>query len=345
VRERETAAHLTPTAGNPLCRVMAAGLNEPLGIAAASGTAVCWAFTALFFSAASRRIGQYHVNQIRLVIACVLLSIACAVLQVYQPVPLNQLVLLGLSGLIGLTLGDAAGFSSLQILGARRASLLGALAPGCAALLMIPMLGESLNWIGVCGMLLTLGGVMWVVLERGHPGEIHGSATLGIVMGLLGAMGQAGGLIFSKAGMGMTSPDGLMNDMAGVDPSTVVPISPVLGTLTRMLAGTVILLAYAAMRMTWGHTWRKLADRKALAQTSAGAFFGPFIGVTLSLVAVKYANTAVAATIMGTSPVLVIPIVAIVYKQKVTMRAVVGAIVAVAGVTILGLRLSIAELL
>ncbi|MBK9974926.1 MAG: DMT family transporter [Planctomycetes bacterium] len=322
---------------------MAAGLNEPLGIAAASGTAVCWAFTALFFSAASRRIGQYHVNQIRLVIACVLLSIACAVLQVYQPVPLNQLVLLGLSGLIGLTLGDAAGFSSLQILGARRASLLGALAPGCAAILMIPMLGESLNWIGVCGMLLTLGGVMWVVLERGQPGEIHGSATLGIVMGLLGAIGQAGGLIFSKAGMGMTSPDGLMNDIAGVDPSTVVPISPVLGTLTRMLAGTAILLGYAVVRGSLGQTWQKLRNRPALAQTSAGAFFGPFIGVTLSLVAVKYANTAVAATIMGTSPVLVIPIVAIIYKQKVTWRAVIGAVVAVAGVTILGLRLLIEE--
>lgn len=324
---------------------MAAGLNEPLGIAAASGTAVCWAFTALFFSAASRRIGQYHVNQIRLVIACVLLSVACAVLQVYQPVPLNQLVLLGLSGLVGLTLGDAAGFSSLQILGARRASLLGALAPGFAALLMIPMLGESLSWIGVVGMVVTLAGVMWVVLERSQPGEVIGSTTVGIVMGLLGAMGQAGGLIFSKAGMGMAAPDGLMNEMAGVDPSSVVPISPVLGTLIRMLAGTAILLAYAAARATFGETWRKLGNRRALAQTSAGAFFGPFIGVTLSLVAVKYANTAVAATIMGTSPVLVIPIVAIAYKQKVTLRAVVGALVAVAGVTILGLRLQIAEVL
>ncbi|MBX3474764.1 MAG: DMT family transporter [Planctomycetes bacterium] len=322
---------------------MAAGLNEPLGIAAASGTAVCWAFTALFFSAASRRIGQYHVNQLRLVIACVLLSIACALLQVYQPVPLNQLVLLGLSGLVGLTLGDAAGFSSLQILGARRASLLGALAPGFAALLMIPMLGESLNWIGVVGMVITLAGVMWVVLERAQSGEIVGSASVGIVMGLLGALGQAGGLIFSKAGMGMVSPDGLMNEVSGVNASTVVPISPVLGTLIRMLAGTVILLGYAAVRMTWGNTWRKLADRRALAQTSAGAFFGPFIGVTLSLVAVKYANTAVAATIMGTAPVLVIPIVAIVYKQKVTWRAVICAVVAVAGVTMLGLRLLIEE--
>lgn len=324
---------------------MAAGLNEPLGIAAASGTAVCWAFTALFFSAASRRIGQYHVNQIRLVIACVLLSIACAVLQVYQPVPLNQIVLLSLSGLVGLTLGDAAGFSSLQILGARRASLLGALAPGFAALLMIPMLGESLNWVGVAGMVITLGGVMWVVLERSQPGEIVGNATLGIVMGLLGALGQAGGLIFSKAGMGMATPDGLMNEVAAVDAASVVPISPVLGTLIRMLAGTVLLLAYAAMRMTWSDTWRRTADRRAMAQTGAGAFFGPFIGVTLSLVAVKYANTAVAATIMGTSPVLVIPIVAIVYKQKITLRAVVGALVAVAGVTILGLRLLIAEAL
>ncbi|MBE7490485.1 MAG: DMT family transporter [Planctomycetes bacterium] len=318
-------------------------MNEPLGIAAASGTAVCWAFTALFFSAASRRIGQYHVNQIRLVIACVLLSAACAVLQVFQPVPFNQLVLLSLSGLVGLALGDAAGFSSLQILGARRASLLGALAPGFAALLMIPMLGESLNWVGVAGMVVTLAGVMWVVLERAQSGEIAGSAAVGIVMGLLGALGQAGGLIFSKAGMGMEAPSGLMNQLAGIDSSGVVPISPVLGTLVRMLAGTAVLLAWAAARRSFRRTWQALGDRRALAQTGAGALFGPFVGVTLSLAAVKHANTAVAATIMGTSPILVIPVVAVVYRQKITWRAVAGALVAVGGVTMLGLRLPIAR--
>jgi drug/metabolite transporter (DMT)-like permease len=287
-------------------------------------------------------VGQYHVNQVRLVQACILLAIACAAFGLYAFVPLRQLVLLALSGLVGLTLGDAAGFKSLQILGARRASLLGSLAPGFVALMMWPLLSESLSLVGVAGMVITIAGVMWVVLERGRPGEIHGSAALGVLLGVLGAIGQAGGQLFSTAGMGMHDPGGLMNEWAGVTARNVVSTHPMLGTLVRMVAGCVLLLGFAALRGTLRATAKTLQDKRALAQTSAGAFFGPFIGVTLSLAAFKYANPAVAATVIATSPVLVIPIVRVIYRQQISPRAVLGALVAVAGVAILALREEIA---
>jgi drug/metabolite transporter (DMT)-like permease len=319
--------------------------SDAQGIAAALGTAFCWAFTALFFGAASRRIGQFHVNQIRLVIACLFLGGACAVAGVYSEAPLAQLILLALSGLVGLTLGDAAMFLSLQIIGPRRASLIMALAPGFAALLMVPLLGEGLSIVGVAGMAITLGGVMWVVFERGQPGEIMGNAVLGIFMGVLGALGQAGGLILSKAGLGMAEPAGLLNELGGIDASTARTIHPLYGTFVRMVAGTVLLVGYGAMIGRLATTLGRLKDRKALGQTTAGAFFGPFVGVTLSLTAVSLTNTAVAATVMATSPVLVIPIVRIVYRHAITWRAVIGALVAVAGVAVLTLRDRIAEAL
>jgi drug/metabolite transporter (DMT)-like permease len=324
---------------------MLALTQDAQGIAAALGTAFCWAFTALFFGAASRRIGQFHVNQIRLVIACVFLGAACAVAGVYTSAPWSQIVLLALSGLVGLTLGDAAMFLSLQIIGPRRASLIMALAPGFAAMLMVPLLGEGLSWVGVVGMVITLGGVMWVVLERGQPGEIVGNAALGVFMGVLGALGQAGGLILSKAGLGMAEPSGLLNQAAGVDASSVQTLSPLYGTFVRMVAGTVLLVGYGVVIGRFMTTVGKLKDRKALGQTTAGAFFGPFIGVTLSLAAVAWTNTAVAATVMAISPVLVIPIVRIVYRHKVTLRAVLGALVAVAGVALLTFRRQVAELI
>lgn len=320
-----------------LCALIALLDNHDLGVLAAAGTAFCWAMTALFFGAAARRIGQFHVNAIRLVIACALLGLACAVTGVFAAAPMAQFVLLALSGLVGLTLGDAAMFSALQILGPRRASLIMALAPGMTALLMVPLLGETLGWAGVAGMTITLAGVMWVVLERGQPGEIQGSVLLGVVMGMLGALGQAGGLILSKAGLGNAAQGSLLNQWSGLD-GGVVELHPLFGTLVRMLAGTVILLAYGLAARKLIETLGKLRDRRALAQTTAGATFGPFIGVTLSLAAVQLTNTAVASTIMATSPVLVIPIVAIVYKQKITWRAVAGAIVAVAGVAVLTFR-------
>jgi drug/metabolite transporter (DMT)-like permease len=322
--------------------MFAAMSTDAQGVAAAFGTAACWSMTALFFSAASRRIGQFHVNQIRLVQACAMLAVACAVFGAFTSVPMVQLVLLALSGLVGLTLGDAALFLCLQIVGPRRGSLIMALAPGFAALLMVPLLGESLGWVGIVGMVITLSGVMWVVLERGQPGEIQGSLLLGVSMGVLGALGQAGGLILSKAGLGMANPTGLLNTLSGVEAANVVTVSPLYGTLIRMLAGTVLLLGYCAATGRIRESFSKLKDRKALGQTTAGAVFGPFLGVTLSLAAVAWTNTAVAATIMAISPVLVIPIVRVVYKQTITWRAVVGALVAFGGVAVLTFRLQIA---
>jgi drug/metabolite transporter (DMT)-like permease len=326
-----------------LRRVICALTTDAQGVAAAFGTAFCWAMTALFFSAASRRIGQFHVNQIRLVQACVLLTLACLALGAFSAAPLVQVGLLLLSGLVGFALGDAALFLSLQIIGPRRGSLIMALAPGFAALLMVPLLGETLSWVGVAGMVVTITGVMWVVLERGQPGEIVGHAGWGVFWGVLGAMGQAGGLILSKAGLGMANPTGLLNAAAGIDASSVQTVSPLFGTLLRALAGTVVLVGYGIIIGRFRETLGKLKDRKALGQTTAGAIFGPFVGVTLSLAAVAWTNTAVAATVMAISPVLVIPIVRIVYKQAVSWRAVAGALVAFAGVALLTFREQIAE--
>ncbi len=66
-----------------------------------------------------------------------------------------------------------------------------------------------------------------------------------------------------------------------------------------------------------------------------GSICGPFLGVWMSLVAVKYTATGIAAAIMATVPILVIPLVIIFYHEKVTLKAVLGAIVAVGGVTLL----------
>ncbi|MCC6465396.1 MAG: DMT family transporter [Planctomycetes bacterium] len=324
---------------------MTLNAGETPGLLAAGGTAFCWSMTALFFGAASRRIGQYFVNQVRLVQACLFLTLACAVAGVFAfDAPAPQLAFLAVSGLVGLTLGDAAGFTALQVLGARRASLLGSTAPGFAALMMVPLLGESLDWIGMAGRVITLGGVMGVVLERAQPGEIRGRVWVGVVMGLLGALGQAGGLILSKVGLGAAD-DSWLAGAGGVQAGSTVALSPLFGTLVRMLAGTVALYAWAIPTRTLALFSPEARDRKALVQTTAGAFFGPFVGVSLSLAAVTWANTAVAATVMATSPVLVIPVVRLVYKHPITWRALAGALVAVAGVGVLALRERIAGLL
>ena len=322
-----------------------ADANEAYGAAAALSVALLWAFTAVTFSAASRRIGQVHVNQIRLVQASILLFGACLAAGVFVRMPPGQMILLAASGLVGLALGDAALFIALQTLGARRAALIMALAPGFTAVLAIPALRESLSLIGLAGMTITVVGVAWVVLERGQPGEFEGSSRYGLVMGVLGAAGQAGGLILSKAGLGAAAAGSWLAAVAAYGGSGTVEVSPLYGTFIRVLAGTVLLVAWCAWRGYLRETIRSFRDRKAQWQTFVGTILGPVIGVTLSLAAVLWTKTYIAATLMAMQPILVIPIVRVVYRQKITRRAILGSLVAVAGVALLTLRGQITGLL
>jgi drug/metabolite transporter (DMT)-like permease len=77
------------------------------------------------------------------------------------------------------------------------------------------------------------------------------------------------------------------------------------------------------------------ATRRAWLPIAGGAFFGPFLGVWLSLVAARLTDVGIAATIMATTPVLVIPILMLTERYRPTVRALVGTAVTVAGVALL----------
>lgn len=318
--------------------------NETAGALAATGTAFCWALAALFFTSAARRIGQFSLNQIRLLMAIVLLSAACAIAGVFVQVPLSQVSLLALSGVAGLTLGDAAYFFALQTIGPRRGALVLSLHPMFTALLGVLLLGEGLTWIGVAGMVVTLAGVAWVVAERSAPGELHGSLWLGVLGGVGGAVGQAVGAILAKAGLGY-APGSVLEQMSGLDAASRVEVHAFLGTLIRMISGFVPLMLFALVLGAVPRTFEKVRDGKAMAACLGGSVFGPFVGVSLSLYALTRVDSYVAATIFATAPVLVIPLVWVVYKERVSWRAVLGALVACAGVGMLTLREQIARVL
>jgi len=69
--------------------------------------------------------------------------------------------------------------------------------------------------------------------------------------------------------------------------------------------------------------------------TSLGAIFGPFLGVSLSLVAVQLTLTGVAASIMSVTPILLIPLVVIIYRERVGIGGIFGTLLAVGGVVVL----------
>jgi drug/metabolite transporter (DMT)-like permease len=137
----------------------------------------------------------------------------------------------------------------------------------------------------------------------------------GLLLALGGAAGQAVGLALSKYGMGR--------------------YDPFAATHIRVIAGGVGFVVLFFLLRRWRLVFRALGDGGAVARTALGAAFGPFLGVSLSLVAVQHTQAGVAATLMALVPVLIIPVSILVMKERVSLRAVAGALIAVAGAALL----------
>jgi len=290
------------------------------GELAALGTACCWTVTALSFEAAGRRIGSLPVNLIRLVIASVLLAVFGAATR-GLPWPTDATthawLWLGLSGLVGFTFGDLCLFRAFVVIGARLSVLRMALAPVFGAAIGLVALGERPSVLDLAGMALVLAGVAWVVLERPRDElpEARRTRVWGVLLGIGGALGQATGLVLSKHGMG------------DYDAFAATQIRVLAG-----LAGFAVLFLFIGQ---WPRVFAALRQGRALAYTGLGAFAGPFLGVSLSLVAIKYAHVGVAATLMSLMPVLILVPSLLRKSERVTWRAATGAMLAVGGSALL----------
>jgi drug/metabolite transporter (DMT)-like permease len=301
---------------------MPASSGDLTGPLAAVGAAACWAVTALAFEAAGRRIGALTLNLVRLVIAFAFLAAAgWFVRGLALPVDAtpHAWIWLGLSGLIGFVFGDFCLYRAFLVLGARLSMLMMALVPPLTALIGWTALSEVLLPRDLLGMALTVTGIGWAILERRPrngvtPGELHVTPA-GLAYGFGGALGQAGGLILSKIGIG------------GYDAFAATQVRVVAG-----MAGYALL--FVLLRW-WPRVPAAVRDGKAMAFASLGAFFGPFLGVSLSLIAVRATVSGVAASLMALTPVLILPLVVLLRKERLGIGGVAGALVAVAGAAVL----------
>jgi drug/metabolite transporter (DMT)-like permease len=290
------------------------------GELAGLATALCWTVTALAFESAGRKVGSLAVNHIRLVIAFLVVTAVC---WIHRGLPLptdataHAWIWLSVSGLVGFTIGDLCLFRALVVVGSRIATLIMALVPPITALIGFALMDERLTGLDLLGMGLTLSGVAIVILERkpGTQGRKKKLPVQGILLALGGAVGQAVGLVLSKYGMGT------------YDAFAAVQIRIIAG-----IAGFSVLFLFIGW---WPKVFAAVRDRGAMKGTALGAFFGPFLGVTFSLIAVKYTETGVAATLMALAPVFIIPPAILLQKERVSTRAVLGAIVAVTGSALL----------
>ena len=294
-------------------------IQSHLGELAALMTSICWAITALSFEAAGKRVGSLSVNFIRLALGFVFISLftlAYRGLLLPTDAPAKAWIWLSVSGIIGFTLGDLFLFQAFVVVGARISMLMMALAPPITAAIGWLFLHETLSRQDLLGMALTVAGIALVTLERNPGPKLVKLAhpVSGILFAFGGALGQAIGLIFSKFGMG--------------------DYNPFAATQIRIMAGILGFVPLFFVIRGWDRMRSALRNRGAMARISLGSFFGPFLGVSLSLLAIQNTATGIASTIMAIVPLLIIPPAILLFKEKVTLKEGIGALVAVGGVAL-----------
>ncbi|MEN4010753.1 MAG: DMT family transporter [Chloroflexota bacterium] len=294
-------------------------LVSPLGGGLAALTAAfLWALASIWFTALGRRLAIVEVNFLKGALALALLT---ATLLLgggsLQNIPMEALVLLLVSGVIGITLGDSAYLQALQHLGPRRTLLLATLAPPMVGLIAWAFLGEALIWTAWLGIALTVAGVTWVILERSPRDAPSGSLKHGLWFGFLAALAQSTAIVLSRAVLTRTSVD------------------PLQSTILRLAAAVVVLVIWLLLSR------RPLISRAVFAAhprlwalLAAATIVGTYLALWLQQVSILLAPAGIVQTLLSTSPIFILPIAAL-QGEQISPRAVLGVLLALGGVGLL----------
>ncbi len=295
--------------------------------------AMSWTVTALFADKASHRLGSMTANVLRLVLASVILALILWV-GVGHPYPVyadgKAWAWLAASALVGYVFGDYCLFNCYLSIGARFGQLFMTLAPPMAAIAGWAILGESLSWKSALAMAVTLSGIAISILAKGNGNHVHLTLPVkGILLGLGAGLGQGVGLVLSKVGMAHYAAAVPADAPAAMD--TLLPFA---STMIRALVGGAGFLLLMRLQKKMSELKAACHDRKGLGYVFILTFFGPVLGVSLSLMAVRYTSAGIASTLMALTPVFILAPYAFIYHQRIKPREILGVLVSMTGVAL-----------
>ena len=318
-------------------------LEQYKGELAALLAAFLWAAASTVFSRLGQKVPPLELNLLKGVVAIAFLIVTLAIQGEWLP-ELNWVAIgfLLTSGIFGIGIGDTAFFWAINLLGARRTLLLKTLTSPLVALLALIFLQETLTPTDWCGILLTLLGIAWVISERvSATTDTTNHFLQGIGWAIVATFGDATGAILSRAALTQSN------------------IIPMWSTLLRLSAGVLVLLLWLLVKRpgetnNLSPTFTPLDRRegspstkftplgkggrggspKLLGIIAITAFFSTYLGIFLQQISLKFTAAGIAQTLGATSPLFVLPF-AIWTGDKVSLRAFLGVLIALAGVWLL----------
>lgn len=297
-----------------------------IGELAALGTSISFAFASTLFTLSGRMVGSPLVNRTRLIIA--LIGVMLVHFLWFGDVLPNDAGFqpwfwLGVSGFVGLAIGDGLLFQAFVMIGPRLSMLVFSTSPVLGALLAWIFLGETLGWQDILGIVITMSGIAMVVTERtGKPKNKDApdnsrTYIYGLLFALGGAVGQAGGQVLAKIG--------LANEFPTFS-----------ALLIRLVVATALIWSLTVAQGQVMSSYRDLkANPRALGMLMIAAILGPIVGVWFSLVAIQNSPIGIATTLSSLTPIFIIPIAYFIFKDKVSKQSLIGTLIAVGGSTLL----------
>jgi len=300
-----------------------------LGLFAATTAAFFWAISVVMYRRIGRLMPPIMLNMSKGLFAALILAVVVGVQwrATGQPptnMPMRLILLMALSGVIGIGLGDSLLFAGLNRMGARRMLLLFTINPAITAVVAWALMDEPLTVWQVLGIAMTVGGVAWVIAERA-TGKTDGHVDLlGVLFGIGAASCQAAGVLISR----------YVFERGEMTPAS--------SAWLRLAAGGLFLLLCLPMdkllKDPGGEAHHHPTDptrRQAIIMFTIALMLGTVGGIWLMQTAIKESGrVGVASTLLSTSPLFVLPIAALL-GEHISRRAVLGALITVGGIAML----------
>ena len=291
------------------------------------GVAFSWTATALLSEFGSKRLGNLTLNVLRMGLSLLFAMVMFWAVMGSPLPPVGSLEACGwmlLSGIVGYVIGDFCLFQCYIIIGSRYGQLFMTLAPLSAALMAWVTLGQEMAPRSIVAMLITLTGIALSVLGRGEHRRVSLKLPLnGVLFAVAAAMCQGIGLVLSKIGMDHYDTTAM--------PAWLIPFS---ANFLRCVAGVIGFSLLLYFREGFQPLREAFRDRKGITVAIATTIFGPFVGVGFSLMAVQYASAGIASTLMALTPIIIILPSYWLFRQPITWRSVLGALISVLGVSL-----------
>lgn len=290
-------------------------MSNYIGEISALGAGICYAVIAVYFEKAGKRVGSSNVTLTRTIIGLILLTAYNIVVHqtLVISLPIENFMILSLSGAIGFAIGDILLFEAFVRIGSRITMLIYCSVPFFTTILASIILNETMTIKQFLGMIAITIGIALVILKKNGKNVKINYSKSGVIFVVSASILQAVVNIMSKVGAQQN------------DPFSITQI--------RMISALVVLIVICILRGKLSDYKISIKNSEANKEILVGSIFGPFLGVSLSLLSLQYVNPGVASTLMSITPIILIPYAMYVKKESVNKMDIVGSIITFAGIS------------